>query len=332
MALFMVCRDPFLLIGNHTALLFSSDTDLDKGTANVRLCNKHSCLLGRIDSALIEQILQVRPCKSGCRLRDLAQIYIVPKRFGFSMNGKNFESALYVRSADKHLPIKPSRTQDRRVKDIHAVGRRHHDNPLVSSKAVHLYKELVQCLLSLIVAAAHTSTSSSRHCVDLIDKNNTWRIFLGIFKEISHSGCTYSDKHLYKIRTGNREKRDVRLPCHCLCKQCLTGSRRPLKKHSLRYSGSHLNISLRVFQEIHDFLQLFLLFFQPSHIVKCHFLILVSAHSCAALPKTHGFCARSTVTDAALSSHKHKDKQDRRHHDDGRKDRRQKHILPRYFV
>ena len=37
---------------------------------------------------------------------------------------------------------------------------------------------------------------------------------------------TDTDKHFYEIRTGNAKERHTRFSCYCLCKQCLTGSRR----------------------------------------------------------------------------------------------------------
>ncbi len=53
----------------------------------------------------------------------------------------------------------------------------HDDNALIRAKTIHLDKHLVQCLLTLVVSAAHSCATASGYCINLIDKYDTRRIF-----------------------------------------------------------------------------------------------------------------------------------------------------------
>ena len=117
------------------------------------------------------------------------------------MHLQDLFSSLNIRSSNHNLPVKTSRTQDGRIQNIHTVGSSHNDDSFIYTKTIHLYQQLIQCLLSLIVSAAHTGTTSSCNCVNLIDKDDTWSILFCFFKQITHTGCTHTYEHFHKIRT-----------------------------------------------------------------------------------------------------------------------------------
>ena len=142
-------------------------------------------------------------------------------------------------------------------------------------------------------------------------------MFLRILKQITHTRSSHTDKHLYKIRTGNREERNTRFSCHGFCKQCLSCSRRSHQKNTLRDSGSHLNVFLRTFQEIYDFFQFFFFLLKPCNLRKFHLLIRTTCHTRTALSKVHRFC----IGTAALSVHHHKQENHNPDHQKSRKHR-----------
>ena len=85
-------------------------------------------------------------CKSCCRTRHFRKIHIITERLALYMHLQNFFSSFYISDgllARVTLTVKTARTQDRRIKDIHAVRRRHHNDAFVDSKTIHLYKQLV---------------------------------------------------------------------------------------------------------------------------------------------------------------------------------------------
>ena len=92
---------------------------------------------------------------------------------------------------------------------------------------------------------------------------------LRLTEQVTDPGSTDTDEHLYEIRTGNREERNVGFPCHCLGQQCLSGTRRAYQKGSLRDFSSEGCIFLRILEEVHDLHHLFLGSVQTRDILEC---------------------------------------------------------------
>ena len=323
----MICRNLLFLLGNNPALLLCANPHLHKCMADILLCNIYPVFLCSQNCRFIQKIFQICSGKSGRRLRNLLKIYIITQRFPLGMDFQDFFSSLYIRPAHRNLPVKTSRTKNGRIKNIHTVRRRHHDDAFIHTKTIHLNKKLVQRLLSLIMAATHSGASASCHCVNFINKNNTRSILFRFLEQISHPGSTYTNKHLHKIRTGNGKERHARLSGYCLGKQCFTGSRRAYQKDSLRDSCPYLNIFLRRLQEIYDLFQLFLFLMQPGHLVKSHFLIILRGEPCTAFPEVH----RLSVGAAALPVHHKENQENPCKHKKRRDNRRSKPIILRHI-
>ncbi|MNE72035.1 hypothetical protein D3C80_1679460 [compost metagenome] len=64
------------------------------------------------------------------------------------------------------------------------------------------------------------------YSINLINKDDTWCIFLRILEQIPYTGSTDTDKHFYEVGTGNAEERNACFPCYCTGKQCFTSPRR----------------------------------------------------------------------------------------------------------
>ena len=184
---FMIRGDLFLFLRDHLTLLLCTDAYFDKSTFDIRLKDKSSSLSRCFNGSFIQKILQICTCKSCCCSGNLSQIYILSKRFVLGMNAEDFLSPLHIRTSHCNLTVKTSRTQNCRIQDIHAVSRCHHNDSLIHTKAIHLYQKLVQCLLSLIMSAAHTGSTLSCNRIDLINENNTWCMAFAFFKKITHT-------------------------------------------------------------------------------------------------------------------------------------------------
>ena len=217
-----------LLLRYKTALLFTANSNLDKTLVNIFLLDKLPILFSCTDSCLIHQVLQIRTSKACSCSCDLMQIDIIRQRLVSDMDTKDLLTSLNIWSADHNLTVKTSRSQNRWIKNIHTVCRRKHNDTFVRTETIHLNKHLVQCLLTLIMTATKTRATLSGNRINLIDKHDTWCILLCILKQITHTARTNTDEHLDEIRTGNREERNTSFSGNCLCKQCLTCSRRSL--------------------------------------------------------------------------------------------------------
>ena len=117
------------------------------------------------------------------------------------MHPQNCLTAPHIRQADIDLPVEPTGAQQRAVEDIRSVGGGDDDHAVVGGKAIHLDQQLVEGLLPLVVAAAQAGAALATDRVDLIDKDNTGRVFLCFVKQIPHTGGANTDIHLDEIRT-----------------------------------------------------------------------------------------------------------------------------------
>ena len=98
------------------------------------------------------------------------------------MNLEDILSAAQVGIIYGNLTVKAPGTQQRRVKDVGAVGRRNDDNALICTEAVHFHKQLVERLLTLIVSAAHARAAVTADGVDLINKDDRGGILFRLVK------------------------------------------------------------------------------------------------------------------------------------------------------
>ena len=215
------------------------------------------------------------------------QIHIFAQRLVLCMNLQNVFSTLNIRSSDRDLTIKSSRTKNCRVKNIHTVRCCHYNNSFIDRETIHLYQHLIQCLLSLIMTTAKSGTSSTCYGINLVNKYNTWCILLRLSKQISYTGSTDSDKHFHKIRTGNGKKRYMCFAGNRFGKQSLTGSRRTNQQNSFWDSCTQLNILIRTLQEIYNLFQILFFFFQTCHFIKCDLIVTIIRHLRTALTKVH---------------------------------------------
>ena len=154
------------------------------------------------------------------------------------------------------------------------------------------------------MSAAHTGTAASRNGIDLIDKDDTRSVFLRILKKIADTGSADTDEHLDEIRSGDRKERNSRLTGNRLREKCLTGSRRSYQDHALRDPGTDIRIFLRIFQEINDLFQFFLLLLESCDLGEVHGIR--PAHLRAALSKIHHLgVSAAAPADSRVHEHKH---------------------------
>ncbi len=264
----VVGRNLFLPVGNDPALLLCADTHLYEGLPDILLHHKTLVVLRRIDGSLVHQILQIRPCEPCRGLCHLLQIHILRQGLVPGVHLQNVLPAADVRRAHGHLPVKTPRTQDCGIQNVHPVCGCHHDNPFIDAEAVHLHQQLVQSLLPLVMASSHTGTPAPCNSIDLVNKDDTGRILLGLLKQIPDAGRAHTHKHFHKIGTGYTEKRNSSLPGHRLCQQGFTGSGRTLQQNALWNPGSHLGIFSGFPEKIHDLLQFLLFLLQARHLLK----------------------------------------------------------------
>ena len=127
------------------------------------------------------------------------------------MDLQDLFTALDVRQADIDLTVKAAGAEQRLIEDVGTVGGRHDDDAVVGLKTVHLDQQLVQGLLTFIVAAAQAGTALAADRVDLVDEDDAGHGLLGLVEQVAHAGSADADVHLHEIRTGDGVERHTGL-------------------------------------------------------------------------------------------------------------------------
>lgn len=76
----------------------------------------------------------------------------------------------------RYLPVESTRPQQGRVEHIWPIGRGNQNDALRRIKSIHFDQQLVERLLTFIVATAEPRSPRSSDGVDLIDENDTGRL------------------------------------------------------------------------------------------------------------------------------------------------------------
>ena len=117
------------------------------------------------------------------------------------VNIENLLTLLHIRQANLNLTVETTSTHQRLIQNVGAVCCRQHDYARIGLEAIHLGEHLVECVLTLVVAReARVLATRTTDGVNLVDENDTRSLLLCLLEEVSHSRCTHSDKHLYKVR------------------------------------------------------------------------------------------------------------------------------------
>src|ERR687893_786452 len=161
-----------------------------------------------------------------------------------------------VWAADHDLAVEAAWAKQRGVEDVRAVGGRDEDDVVLHLEAVHLHQELVQRLLTLVVAAAEAGAAVATHRVDLVHEDDAGGVLLGLLEQVAHARGADADEHLNEVRAGDREERHAGLTGHGAREQRLARARRAVEQHALRDAGAERLELLRVLEELLDLVQL----------------------------------------------------------------------------
>src|SRR5690625_5473301 len=80
------------------------------------------------------------------------------------------------------------------------------DYALVALKPSHCHQQLVERLLTLIVATTVAAAAMATNGVNFVNKDDARCLFFGLVEHIPHSGGTHTDKHINKVRASEGAK------------------------------------------------------------------------------------------------------------------------------
>ena len=276
---FMIGSQALGLVAHFTALLLRSHLDFEDRFVDIFHCDKAMLSSYSKKCRFIHQVFKIRTGKPGCALRDGVEIHIITQLLVSGVDLQDRLSSADIRQADIYLAVKAAGTEQRVIKNVRTVGRRHDNHAFVVAEAVHLNQQLVQCLLPFVVPAAEAAASLTADGVDFIDEDNRGSRFLCLLKQVSDTAGADTDIEFDKVRAGDRQELYTGFSGDSLGQEGLTGSRRPNKQDALRNSGAHGRVGFRIFQEFDDLGQFFLFFVAACHIGKGLLVLLVASQA-----------------------------------------------------
>src|SRR5579884_3805150 len=188
------------------------------------------------------------------------------------------------RAVNHHLAIKATGAKQGRVKDIGTVGCGQNHNGLVWLEAIHLDKQLLQCMFSFIVAGNGTRAAAcSPDGIDLIDENDAGGMFARLRKQVAYTTGSDADEEFDKVGSTYAEEWHPCLTGHGAGQQGLARPRWADQQHAFGNMRADLEETLGVAQEVDNFTQFHFGFVHPCHVGEsgCRALFTVELRAAA---------------------------------------------------
>ena len=248
----VISRQPPLPLRDDPAVLLRPGDDLDDGLLQILHGDEGLAAPSRQQGRLVEEVLQIGAGKACGAAGDLLQIHVLRQWLVLGVYLQDLLPALDVRQPHIDLPVEPSRTQQRRVQNIHTVGGSQHHHALVGAEAVHLHQQLVQGLLPLVVSATQTAATLTAHGVDLVDENDGRGALLGLLEQIPHTGGAYATYISTKSEPEMDRNCTPASPATALASSVLPVPGGPTSSTPLGICAPQIQILLRLPEKLHD--------------------------------------------------------------------------------
>src|SRR5262244_1435235 len=111
-------------------------------------------------------------------------------------------------------------------------------------------------------------------CVNLVNEDDAGGILFALLEKVANARRADAHEHLNKIRTGDREERNVGLSGNRPGKQGLTSARRTDQQYPFRNPSAELLELLSFAQEFDNFTELFFCFIHAGDVFERHLLLL----------------------------------------------------------
>ena len=263
----VVGHDALFGVGQDGALLLRARDDKLKGRQQILLVDSLAPHAHGAQRRLVDEVCQIRTDRTRSRLRNLVQVDILGQLDIFCVDAQRLVASGEIGPVDDDAAVKAARAQQRLIEDLRPVRRSKDHDALARIKAVDLGQQLVERLLTLVVAAEF-GVSRAADGVDLINKDDSRGDLRRLLEQIAHAARADADEHFHEIGAGNGEERNACLARDSLGQKRLAGARRADQQRALRELRADGGVFLRVMQEIDDLDKRFLGLILSGHIGK----------------------------------------------------------------
>src|SRR5262245_60391511 len=110
------------------------------------------------------------------------------------MNPQDGFATAYVWRSDLNLTVEAAWSEQRPVEGVGPIGGADDNDARIGVETIHFNQELIERLLSFVVAATITSAALSADGVDLVDEDDARRNALGLIEQIAHAAGANADE------------------------------------------------------------------------------------------------------------------------------------------
>ena len=298
MACLVIGHQALALLAHHAVLLLRTSHDALNGVIDLVHGDLAELTASSENRGLIQQIGQISTGETRGAAGHLVEVNVFGQGLAAGVNAEHLETAAVIGAIHHHLAVKATRTHQGLIQHIRAVGGRNNDDSGVAFKAVHLREELVQGLLTLVVAAAKTGAALTTHRINLVDEDDARCVFLGLLKQIAHTASADTHKHLDEFRAGNREEGNACFTSNSFGQQGFAGARRAHQQNAFGDLGANSGEAVGILEEVDDLGELELGAFDAGDIFKGHLGLGFHLDPRFALAKAHGRVATTALSAA----------------------------------
>ena len=249
----LVVGDELVLTGGEgggTTLLLQADHDTVDGTVDLLPADGGLAVAGGGDGGLIHEVLELSAGETGSTTGDGLEVDVGFERLATGVDAKDALTALEVGKVDGDLAIETAGTEEGLVQNIDTVGSGNGNDAGVAIETVHLDKDLVDGLLTLIVTTGETGTTLTTDGIDLIDEDDAGCILLGLTEDVADTGGTDTDEHLDELGTRDGDEGNTGLTSDGLGQEGLTSTGRSVQDDTTGDAASVSRVNLGLLEEI----------------------------------------------------------------------------------
>ena len=175
-----------LLFGGHLVLLLQTTDDAVDGVHKVITGDELLASAGSDEGCLITYIGDVctrEAWGTACQEVDVNRFVDLQRA---KVHEEDLLTVVDVGKVYIDLTVEAACTQEGGVEDVSAVRSCQHDDTAIGAEAIHLGEELIQRILTLVVAPeVVVATTGTTHRIDFVDEDDTGGLLLGRLEEVT---------------------------------------------------------------------------------------------------------------------------------------------------
>ena len=158
------------------------------------------CSAGGEDGRFVDEVGEVCAAEPGGLARQAFEAYLVGEGLALGVDVEDGDASVDVRQVEDDAPVEASGSEEGGVEDVGAVGGGDDDDVGGGVEAVHLDENLVEGLLTLVVAAAEAGAAMASDGVDLVYEDDGGSVALRLVEKVTYAGRADADEHLDELR------------------------------------------------------------------------------------------------------------------------------------